>query len=175
MLSGRNLSIRGQLMVFKPPWFIPSCIIPFLDEMGVHSRCMGSLTSQFMTMSMLLAATVIMVISTPNTTVISILCNGSSYTSGDPFSISLAYVLNDLVKSTPASKGREYYNISPFPNAFAYGYAACGTSTNVKGTDCSICLLAAIAQLNTTCSMRIGARAILADCNIRYEQYPFAN
>ena len=97
-------------------------------------------------------------------------------TRADPFAISLAYVLNDLVENTRSSKGRDYHDICPFPSAFACDHAACSsTNLNLTAADCSGCLLAAIAQLNAGCSMKIGARAILADCIIRYEQYPFAD
>ena len=136
---------------------------------------MGSAAQHFIAVAVMFAVLATIVISSPNTTVISVLCNTNQYTRGDPFTISLAYVLNDLVENTPSSKGRDYYDISPFPNAFAYGHAACSINLNLTAADCSGCLLAAIAQLNATCGMRIGARAILADCSIRYEQYPFVN
>uniref|UniRef100_A0A0A9BTC7 Uncharacterized protein n=1 Tax=Arundo donax TaxID=35708 RepID=A0A0A9BTC7_ARUDO len=51
----------------------------------------------------------------PNTDALSVLCNGASYGAGDPFAASLAYVLS----VTPARDGHDFYNISPYPMAFA--------------------------------------------------------
>ncbi|XP_039129539.1 antifungal protein ginkbilobin-like protein [Dioscorea cayenensis subsp. rotundata] len=106
-----------------------------------------------------------------NTKLLQVLCNSVTYTAGDPFTISLSYVLSDLKTETPSTKTYSYYNISPFPNAFAYGHAAC--SANLTAVDCGACLGAAIQVMNSSCFMRIGARSTLSDCNIRYEQYPF--
>ena len=61
--------------------------------------------------------------SVPNTNVTTVLCNVGVYTSGDPFAISLAYVLEELQTKTPTQKNYDYHNISPYPNAFAYGHA----------------------------------------------------
>lgn len=110
---------------------------------------------------------------TPNTNLTQLLCNGATYTGGDPFSRSLSYVLDDLQASTPSSKDHDYYNISPFPNAFAYGHAAC--NANLTATDCATCLSSARTTMLNTCVSRIGARVVLYDCAIRYEQYPFTN
>lgn len=107
----------------------------------------------------------------PRTTVISVLCNSGVYTKGDPFAISLSYILADLEAGTPNQKGYDYHNISPYPNAFAYGHAAC--NKNLTTSDCSTCLGAAKTAMFGTCKSRIGARAVLYDCTIRYEQYPF--
>nr|GEV39508.1 aluminum-activated malate transporter 13-like [Tanacetum cinerariifolium] len=85
--------------------------------------------------------------SAPNTNVTSVLCNSGVYTKGDPFTISLAYILDELPKVTPSQ----------------------------KGTDCKTCLDAAEVHMLDTCNNRIGARATLNDCAIRYEQYPFSN
>ncbi|XP_077219073.1 antifungal protein ginkbilobin-like protein [Tasmannia lanceolata] len=112
-----------------------------------------------------------MVRGVPNTNVTSVLCNSGSYTRGDPFATSLAYVLADLEAVTPSRKGHDYLNISPFPNAFAFGHAACGAA--VSDADCATCLHSAAQNVLNTCTSRIGARAILHDCTIRYEQYPF--
>ncbi|KAL5792953.1 hypothetical protein ACOSP7_001547 [Xanthoceras sorbifolium] len=109
--------------------------------------------------------------SVPNTNARSVLCNSGMYTSGDPFAISLAYVLGDLETVTPTSKGFDYYNISPYPNAFAYGHAAC--NQNLTSSDCTTCLGAANTEMFASCPSRIGARSVLYDCTIRYEQYPF--
>ena len=109
--------------------------------------------------------------SDPNTTVILILCNDGGYANGDPFATSLASVIEDLEAQTPKRKGYNYYNISPFPNSFAYGFASC--SQNLTSNDCSTCLSSAKTAMFGTCDDRIGARATLYDCRIRYEQYPF--
>ncbi|KAK7378344.1 hypothetical protein VNO80_03783 [Phaseolus coccineus] len=110
--------------------------------------------------------------SVPNTSIINVLCNSGVYTSGDPFAISLSYVLGDLEKETGTQKSYEYHNISPYPNAYAYGHATC--NLNLTSSDCKTCLGAAKMALFTTCQApRIGARSVLHDCTIRYEQYPF--
>lgn len=109
----------------------------------------------------------------PDVTVVSTLCNSAAYTGGDPFAISLAYVLADLLEAAPDRRGHDYYNISPYPNAFAYGHAAC--KANLTASDCTTCLRYAEGQMNSTCGMRIGARSVLVDCTTRYEQYPFRN
>ncbi|KAK1426696.1 hypothetical protein QVD17_15375 [Tagetes erecta] len=109
--------------------------------------------------------------SAPNTNVVSVLCNSGSYTSGDPFRISLEYVLDELIEVTPSERGYDYKNISPYPNAFAYGHATC--NQNLTSTDCKTCLDAAEANMLSTCNNKIGARAVLTDCSVRYEQYPF--
>ncbi|GKU86615.1 hypothetical protein SLEP1_g1117 [Rubroshorea leprosula] len=109
----------------------------------------------------------------PNTNVRTVLCNSGVYSSGDPFVISLAYVLADLETVTPTRKGYDYYNISPYPNAFAYGHCAC--NKNLTSSDCATCLAAAKTNMFSTCQSRIGARSILYDCTIRYEQYPFSD
>ncbi|KAK1292264.1 hypothetical protein QJS10_CPB17g01896 [Acorus calamus] len=112
-----------------------------------------------------------MVSCTPNTNVTSVLCNSGVYTSGDPFGASLSYILSDLEAVTPTKKDRDYRNISPYPNAFAYGHAACNAI--LSESDCAACLTSANASMFASCDMRIGARCVLYDCNVRYEQYPF--
>ncbi|KAK9137209.1 hypothetical protein Sjap_007803 [Stephania japonica] len=112
-----------------------------------------------------------MVSCVPNTNVTRVLCNSGTYTKGDPFATSLAYVLAELETATPLQKSREIYNISPYPNAFAYGHAAC--NTNLSSADCQTCLGAAKQTIFSSCPSRIGARSVLYDCTIRYEQYPF--
>ncbi|XP_008792989.3 antifungal protein ginkbilobin-like protein [Phoenix dactylifera] len=134
---------------------------------------MSFLSKLPLTISALLILWSITVRSAPNTNITSVLCNSGTYTAGDPFTISLAYVLSDLLAVTPSRKDHDYYNVSPFPNAFAYGHAAC--KANLAGGDCSVCLRSAKGVMNTTCGMAIGARSSLVDCAIRYEQYPFVN
>ncbi|KAL7600195.1 hypothetical protein Lser_V15G27322 [Lactuca serriola] len=100
--------------------------------------------------------------SAPNTNVTSVLCNSGVYTGGDPFTISLAYVLDELKRVTPSQEGYDYRDISPYPNAFAYGHASC--NQNLTSMDCKTCLDAAEIQMLTSCNNRIGARAVLNDC-----------
>ncbi|KAM3383731.1 hypothetical protein ACQJBY_008415 [Aegilops geniculata] len=107
----------------------------------------------------------------PNTAPLSVLCNGAVYGAGDPFAESLAYVLADLLAATPQSRARDAYSISPYPNAFAYGHAAC--RAGLSGADCASCLGSAVSQMNATCGHAVGARAVLVDCSVRYEQYAF--
>lgn len=111
--------------------------------------------------------------SAPNTDVRSVLCNSGAYSQGDPFAISLNYVVAELETVTPTQKSYDYFNISPYPNAFAYGHAAC--NKNLTSSDCATCLGAAKTAMFSTCQSRIGARAVLHDCTIRYEQYPFTD
>ncbi|XP_048336367.1 antifungal protein ginkbilobin-like protein [Ziziphus jujuba] len=108
---------------------------------------------------------------TPNTNVTNVLCNSGVYTGGDPFVTSLAYVLEELETKTSSTDNYNYFNISPYPNAFAYGHASC--NRNLTSSDCTTCLGAAKTTMLGTCQSRIGARAVLRDCGIRYEQYPF--
>ncbi|XP_057800837.1 antifungal protein ginkbilobin-like protein [Salvia miltiorrhiza] len=107
----------------------------------------------------------------PNTAVKSVLCNSGAYTKGDPFTISLAYVLAELESATPSRRGYDLRNISPYPNAFAYGHAACNQT--LTSSDCGGCLAAAKTAMLGSCDGRIGARGVLYDCLVRYEQYPF--
>ncbi|KAL5123723.1 Aluminum-activated malate transporter 12 [Glycine soja] len=109
--------------------------------------------------------------SVPNTNITVILCNVGAYTSGDPFAVSLSYVVRELETETPTRKNYDYYNISPYPNAFAYGHAAC--NLNLTATDCKTCLGASKTAMFNGCPKRVGARSVLHDCTIRYEQYPF--
>ncbi|KAK3127893.1 hypothetical protein QOZ80_7AG0579790 [Eleusine coracana subsp. coracana] len=107
----------------------------------------------------------------PNTAARSVLCNGATYGPGDPFAASLAYVLSELQSATPARNDHDFYNISPFPTAFAYGHASCGAA--LTAADCASCLASAASQMNATCGHSVGARAVLVDCSLRYEQYAF--
>lgn len=108
---------------------------------------------------------------TPDTNITSVLCNQGVYTSGDPFAISLANMLQEMETETSEHKNYDYYDISPYPNAFAYGHASC--NPNVTSSDCAACLGAAKTDMLATCQNSIGGRAVLGDCSIRYEQYPF--
>ncbi|XP_050238527.1 antifungal protein ginkbilobin-like protein [Mercurialis annua] len=119
----------------------------------------------------ILALFITKITSDPNTKVLSVLCNSGEYSKGDPFGISLAFVVEELEDSTPKSKNYNYYNISPYPNAFAFGHAAC--NQNLTTSDCRTCLAAAKTAMFSSCPNRIGSRSVLQDCTIRYEQYPF--
>ncbi|CAB4291713.1 unnamed protein product [Prunus armeniaca] len=131
---------------------------------------------------MKIAATIIVVVflgffsvatSTPDTNITSVLCNSGVYTAGDPFAVSLAYVLQELETATSTHKNYDFYDISPYPNAFAYGHASC--NQNITTPDCTTCLGAAKTDMLGTCQNAIGGRAVLRDCAIRYEQYPFTD
>ncbi|XWS46805.1 hypothetical protein CRYUN_Cryun14cG0099900 [Craigia yunnanensis] len=111
--------------------------------------------------------------SVPNTSITTVLCNSGVYSKGDPFATSLAFILEELETVTPTRRGYDYFNISPYPNAFAYGHAAC--YQNLTSSDCATCLAAAKTAMFGTCQSRIGARSVLHDCTIRYEQYPFTD
>ncbi|KAF7152700.1 hypothetical protein RHSIM_Rhsim01G0275200 [Rhododendron simsii] len=85
----------------------------------------------------------------PNTNRSNVLCNSRVFSDGNPFTTSLAYVLSELETVMPTRQVYDYYNISPYPNAFAYGHAACNTS--LTSPDCSTCLGAAKTALFGTC------------------------
>ncbi|XP_010090388.2 antifungal protein ginkbilobin-2 [Morus notabilis] len=114
-----------------------------------------------------------MVRSTPDTNITNVLCNSGEYTAGDPFATSLAYTLDELQTTTLKRQNYDFYNISPYPNAFAYGHGSC--NKNLTSSDCGVCLGAAKTAMGESCPSRIGARAVLYDCSIRYEQYPFTD
>ncbi|KAF9682868.1 hypothetical protein SADUNF_Sadunf05G0152800 [Salix dunnii] len=101
----------------------------------------------------------------PDTNVSSVLCNSGVYSKGDPFGISLAYVIAEIVAVTPTSKNYDFFNISPYPNADAFGHAAC--NQNLTSADCALCLGAAKTAMFASCQSRIGARSVLHDCTIR--------
>ncbi|KAJ6931099.1 antifungal protein ginkbilobin-like protein [Populus alba x Populus x berolinensis] len=48
-------------------------------------------------------------------------------------------------------------------------------NSGVYSKDCSTCLGAAKTAMFASCQSRIGARSVLHDCTIRYEQYPFSD
>ncbi|RDX84978.1 hypothetical protein CR513_33900, partial [Mucuna pruriens] len=102
--------------------------------------------------------------SVPNTNITAILCNSGVYTTSDPFAISLSYVVGELETETPTLKNYDYYNISPYPNAFAYGHAAC--NLNLTASDCKTCLGVAKTTVFNGCPKCIGARSVLHDCTI---------
>lgn len=109
----------------------------------------------------------------PNTNVELVQCNVGTYSEGDPFAISLTYIIAELEDATPSRRGYDFYNVSPYPNAFAYGHAACNQTLTSSG--CATCLAAAKTSVLGACDGRIGGRSVLYDCTVRYEQYPFVD
>ncbi|KAI9119152.1 hypothetical protein K1719_009827 [Acacia pycnantha] len=90
----------------------------------------------------------------PDTTIMNVLCNAAVFTSGDPFAISLDYVLQELETVTSTQRNYDYSNISPYTNAFAYGHAA-----------------TPISQPLTATPVLLPPRRLCSP--LRYEQYPF--
>ncbi|XP_047065002.1 antifungal protein ginkbilobin-like protein [Lolium rigidum] len=138
-------------------------------------RCCSQSHSASTNNQLLIAVALLLLLSTPlaasgapNSTPLSVRCNGAVYGVRDPFAESLAYVLADLLAATPSSRARDAYSISPYPNAFAYGHAKCGGAV-------TSCLGSAVGRMNTTCHRAVGARAVLVDCRVRYEQYAFVD
>ncbi|GMJ07104.1 hypothetical protein HRI_004379600 [Hibiscus trionum] len=84
---------------------------------------------------------------------------------------SLAYVLEDLEVVTSKRQGHDCFNVSSYPNAFAYGHAA--RNQNLTTSNCATCLVNAKVAMFGTCQNRIESRLVLHDCTIRYEQYAF--
>ncbi|KAK2990502.1 hypothetical protein RJ640_019782 [Escallonia rubra] len=109
--------------------------------------------------------------SDPNTNVMMVMCNPNVYANDDPFTNSLAYVIAELETVTPNRQGYDLRNVSPYPTSLAYGHASC--NQNLAASDCTLCLVAAKTTMSSYCNNRIGARSVLADCLIRYEQYSF--
>ncbi|TVU37484.1 hypothetical protein EJB05_10800, partial [Eragrostis curvula] len=105
---------------------------------------------------LLLAAGPRAAVAAPNTAALSVLCNGAVYGA-------------DAVRDA----GHDFYDISPFPTAFAYGHAACRAA--LTAADCAACLASAASQMDATCGHSVGARAVLVDCSVRYEQYAFTD
>ncbi|KAF8690489.1 hypothetical protein HU200_040845 [Digitaria exilis] len=100
-----------------------------------------------------------------------VLCNHKTYGDDDPFGASLVQLLQQLVLLTPY-EGNLYASL-PHTGALAYGHAACLPRVQLPD-DCEKCLRSAIKQILDTCGYnRIGAKAMLADCLVHYEQYAF--
>ncbi|GAA0144304.1 hypothetical protein Leryth_013800 [Lithospermum erythrorhizon] len=113
-----------------------------------------------------------LITSAPNINVKFALCNSRVISKNGPFQKSLTYVLDDLQSMTPSKETYDLRNISPYPTSFAYGRAVC-TADNLTTSDCNACLGAAKSVLLSTCGGRAGGRAVLGDCQMRYEQYPY--
>ncbi|XP_068657836.1 antifungal protein ginkbilobin-like protein 2 [Aristolochia californica] len=89
----------------------------------------------------------------PNTNLTRLLCNGETFTGGDAFARSLAYLLDDLDQWR-----------TTLTTTFAYGQAKC-VITALSHADCKTCLKSARETMFATFVSRIGARAVLYDCN----------
>lgn len=109
----------------------------------------------------------------PSTGVVSWRCNGNSYESGDPFSYSLANVLNNMVTVTLNHPGSDYYTVSPRPVSIAYRHAAC--NPGLSSSICVTCIMSARDQMLNDCPTRAGAQVVLYDCKMRYERHPFTD
>ncbi|KZV32412.1 antifungal protein ginkbilobin-2-like [Dorcoceras hygrometricum] len=120
----------------------------------------------------LLATTFFCVGSEPDTTVTTLICNGNTYLQDDPFGDSVAYVLADLMNVTPSQQGFNYYTVSPYPTAVAYGHATC--SQSLANSECANCLATARGTLSTTCGGHIGGQVGMVDCGMRFEDYSFS-
>ncbi|XP_073138360.1 antifungal protein ginkbilobin-like protein [Henckelia pumila] len=120
----------------------------------------------------LLAISFSAVKSHPNTTVQTIICNAYTYAKIDPFGKSVAYVLADTMNVTPSIKGYDYYTVSPYPTAIAYGHATC--NVKLPRSQCARCLVAARGTVSSSCANRIGGQVTMVDCSMRYENYEFA-
>lgn len=110
------------------------------------------------------------VMATPNTTPVSILCNNNKVQDGDPFLTSLFILLVDIVNDAPNEKNYETY-MKQGEEQPAYGYAKC--IPTVTPADCYTCLVSARGQIVDRCQVSVGAQLVLGDCRLRYEQYDF--
>ncbi|KAL3725230.1 hypothetical protein ACJRO7_030270 [Eucalyptus globulus] len=100
-------------------------------------------------------------------------CNTATYQNGDAFIVSLAWLLLMLEQRTPYYLNYDYYTMSPYQEAVAYGHATCRHVLSFE--DCSACLYYAIRHVVEDCPMSFGARLELQDCKVRYEQYSFTD
>lgn len=109
--------------------------------------------------------------SQPNGIVKKLICNRNEYSPGTNFAGSLPNLLIDLETETPTVEDYDYANHYPPSNPAAYGYAKC--NQDISAADCGKCLQSAVSILQNRCPMRVGAQLKVADCSLRYEQYPF--
>ncbi|KAF7847467.1 hypothetical protein BT93_L2940 [Corymbia citriodora subsp. variegata] len=107
----------------------------------------------------------------PHTGIVSWACNSGSYSSGDPYPNSVAYVLEDMATVTLNDANYNYYTASPYPTATAYGHAVC--SQALSYSDCGICMSSVKSQILAICPDGLGAQVELEDCRMRYENYSF--
>ncbi|XP_073152604.1 antifungal protein ginkbilobin-like protein [Henckelia pumila] len=123
----------------------------------------------FIIMGLLLATTFSCVESEPNTSVQTLICNGDTYPPGDPFGDSVAYVLADLMNVTPSQQGYDYYAVSPYPTAVAYGHATC--SQKLANSECANCMATARGTVSTICGGHIGGQVEMVDCGMSYRDF----
>ncbi|XP_050369346.1 uncharacterized protein LOC126787519 [Argentina anserina] len=58
-------------------------------------------------------------------------------------------------------------------NQSVYGLQQC--TRDISGSDCDTCLNSAVTELLTCCSTREGGTVVSANCNVRFQLYPFFN
>ncbi|XP_056172639.1 antifungal protein ginkbilobin-like protein [Syzygium oleosum] len=107
----------------------------------------------------------------PRAGIVNWACNIDSYSGGNPYANSMAYVLEDMVTVTPNHANYDYSIVSPYPTAAAYGHAAC--SQALSYSDCGICISSVKSQILAICPNSLGAQMELEDCRMRYENYSF--
>ncbi|KAK3444735.1 hypothetical protein EUGRSUZ_A00826 [Eucalyptus grandis] len=99
-------------------------------------------------------------------------CNTGSYSSGDPYANSLAYLLEHMVTVTSNHANYNYSTASPYPTAIAYGHVIC--SQALSYSDCGICMSFVKSQILAICPDSLGAQVKLEDCRTRYKNYSFS-
>ncbi|KAL3725231.1 hypothetical protein ACJRO7_030271 [Eucalyptus globulus] len=107
----------------------------------------------------------------PNTSETFKACNTATYQNSDAFSSSLTWLLSTLEQSTCDKINYDFYTMSPYQEAVAYGHGACNLVLSYD--DCSTCLYYAHRIVLQECPMSIGARLELR--KVRYEQYLFTD
>lgn len=97
----------------------------------------------------------------PDTTLVTITCNGDVYGSADLYTNSVSYVLGDTATSTSYYPYFDYYTYSPDSEAPAYGHgvcspaitftdhATCGSSTTI-GWDTKITISQNVEDISST-------------------------
>ncbi|CAI9108362.1 OLC1v1007935C1 [Oldenlandia corymbosa var. corymbosa] len=105
--------------------------------------------------------------STPNTTIDKEVCSGGTYLAGDPYTNSVAYVLDEVMINTPYSPGYQYGVFSPFLNSPALGFGGCAQF--LSPLECSSCMVAAFNEVLKRCCGYVSGAVILTDCSIGYK------
>ncbi|KAI4386935.1 hypothetical protein MLD38_004808 [Melastoma candidum] len=82
-------------------------------------------------------------------------------------------IFNSIMTETPQRQFLQFYsNQSCYGSSkIAYGYGFC--HRRLIPAECTDCLNEAKGLLFDVCTHSIGARVVLEDCQIRYENYPF--
>ncbi|XP_030455940.1 antifungal protein ginkbilobin-like protein [Syzygium oleosum] len=109
----------------------------------------------------------------PDTSIVYGGCNIGTYSSGDPYASSVAYVLADMETVTPNHANYDYFTTSPYPTVVAYGHATCNSALSYS--DCGICVSAAKARILADCPKSVGVHMVFEDCSMRYESYSFTD